>query len=279
MWWHHLHHRPQSAWWVTTRRRVVLIVSSCTASSGQICLDSRLDVGRVKGRSRRGSALAIIRSLLIGFHGSIVVHGGAGLLVLVIHRVSTSIVLAVHVQSCIISGAGDGNQRKMIHADVGLDCIVRLPLPLSGFHDKILIISNGQLAQARRLYSIGVVNDDFGTDGLAVLLSGSQDCSHSLPAGIVLVYHLRIVGNDDGLSLIACKARRVKHIFRPAQFSTFRTIFQLVLEDARAGQDGVIIKISLGAVMLIDRYAVSTHFAPKDLRRIFLIHCFFSLKA
>ena len=167
----------------------------------------------------------------------------------------------------------------MIHADVGLDCIVRLPLPLSRFHDKILIISNGQLAQARRLYSIGVVNDDFGTDGLAVLLSGSQDCSNSLPAGIVLVYRLRIVGNDDGLSLIACKARRVKHIFRPSQFSTFRTIFQLVLEDARAGQDGVIIKISLGAVMLIDRHAVSTHFAPKDLRRIFLIHCFFSLKA
>lgn len=236
--------------------------------------------GQEQGRRRSAGSLSIISSGLCGFHSSIIVLRGVVHLLVLVHRGCTSIViLAVHVQACIITCTGDSNQRKVIHTDIGLDCIIRLSIPFSGFHDKILIVPDRQFPQARRLYSIGVVNDDFGTDGLAVLLSGSQDCSHSLPAGIVFVYHLRIVGNDDGLSLIACKARRVKHIFRPAQFSTFRTIFQLILEDARAGQDGVIIKISLGAVMLIDRHAVSTHFAPKDLRRIFLIHGFLSLKA
>ena len=172
--------------------------------------------------------------------------------------------MAVHIQAGIITGAGDSNQRQMIDTDMGLDCIIRLSVPFSGFHDKILIVPNRQFPQAGCLYCIRVVNDDFCTDGFSVLLSRGQDCSHSLPAGIVLVDHLRIVGYDDGFSLITCKALRVKHIFRPAQFSTFRAIFQRVLEDARAGQDGVIIKISLGAVMLIDRHTVCPHFAPKD---------------
>ena len=172
--------------------------------------------------------------------------------------------MAVHIQAGIITGTGDSNQCQMIDTDMGLDCIIRLSVPFSGFHDKVLIIPNRQFPQTGCLYRIRVVNDDFCTNGFSVLLSRGQDCSHSLPAGIVLVDYLRIVGYDDGFSLIACKAFRGKHIFRPAQFSTLRAIFQRVLEDARAGQDGVIIKISLGAVMLIDRHTVCPHFAPKD---------------
>ena len=172
--------------------------------------------------------------------------------------------MAVHIQAGIITGASDSYQRQMIDTDMGLDCVIRFSVPFSGFHDKILIIPNGQFPQTGCLYCIRVVNDDFCADGFSVLLSRGQDCSHSLSVGIVLVDHLRIVGYDDGLSLIACKAFRVKHIFRSTQFSTLRAIFQRVLEDTRAGQNGVIIKISLGAVMLIDRHTVCPHFAPKD---------------
>lgn len=222
---------------------------------------------RVKGRSRRRStgSLAIIGSGLCGFHSSIIVLRGVVHLLVLVHRGCTSIViLAVHVQACIITCAGDSDQRKVIHTDIGLDCIIRLSIPFSGFHDKILIVPDRQFPQTRCLYGIRIINYDFCSDGFSVLLSGGQDCAHTFPVGIVLVNHLRIVGNNDRLSLIACKAFGVKHIFRPAQFPALGTIFQMVHKDACTGQDGVIIKISLGAVMLIDRYTVGSHFAPKD---------------
>ena len=250
-----------------TSRRVVFIVSGSTVGGRDIGFECCFKACRVKGRSRRRStgSLAIIGSGLCGFHSSIIVLRGVVHLLVLVHRGCTSIViLAVHVQACIITCAGDSDQRKVIHTDIGLDCIIRLSIPFSGFHDKILIVPDRQFPQTRCLYGIRIINYDFCSDGFSVLLSGGQDCAHTFPVGIVLVDHLRIVGNNDRLSLIACKAFGVKHIFRPAQFPALGTIFQMVHKDACTGQDGVIIKISLGAVMLIDRYTVGSHFAPKD---------------
>ena len=147
----------------------------------------------------------------------------------------------------------------MVDADVPLDGVVVLAVPLTRRFIERQIVAEGQLLQAAIPHLVGVVNNDLRTDVIPASIPFRQDGADLMLLDVVLIQQTRIIRDDDGLALIRGKTLSSEDFLREPKLPPDAPVRVGVLEDTRAGQDWPVHQVAFGSeIRLVQREAVQT---------------------
>ena len=145
----------------------------------------------------------------------------------------------------------------MVDADVPLDGVVALAVPLTRRFIERQIVAEGQLLQAAIPHLVGVVNNDLCTDVIPASIPFRQNGADLVLLDVVLIHQTRIMRDDDGLALIRCKALSSEDFLREPKLPPDAPVRVGVLEDTCAGQDRPVHQVAFGSeIRLVQREAV-----------------------
>ena len=217
------------------RHRVVTV---CAGGPGRLAVLVRLDGG----------------GQVLGGHGGSVVSVG------VCHVLLSSFEFpdkTVDVQPGLFTGPGLIDERQMVDADIPLDGVVGLSLPDAGGPVKVQSVAQGQLPEPALFHDVGIVDDDFGPDVLAVLIAFGEYGPDVFLVHIPLIHHSGLMGEDDRLPLVAGKTGRVKDFLGKPELPAGGAVGVLVFKDTGRGDHGMVNQVAfLGPVGFVQRDAV-----------------------
>ena len=148
-------------------------------------------------------------------------------------------IFPVDVQTGAIPCSGFFDQCQVIDTDISLDGIIGLTLPFPWGFLQIEAVPDRKLPQsiAERMC---VVDDNLCPHILPVLHPLREDGADVLLLDIFGVDHPCLMGQDDRLALVACKAFGCKYLLREAQLPTDGSIWILIFKNTHPSQDGII---------------------------------------
>ena len=153
--------------------------------------------------------------------------------------------LPINVEPGLFTSPRLIDKGKMVDFDVPLNGIIGLPLPDTGRFVQTQVVAAGQLTHFVLLQAVGVVDDDFCTDIIAVPVALRQNRADALIFHVVGVNVASIMRYDDGLPLVGRKALFSKDFFRQPQLPALGTVRVVINKNAHRCHDGVVYKVAL----------------------------------
>ena len=129
--------------------------------------------------------------------------------------------LAVDIQPSLLTSPRLLDKGKMIDFDVPLDGVVGLALPYAGGFLQTQVVSQRQLSQPDASHGVHIVDDDFGSHVVPVLIAFRQDRPDVFLLHILGIDVPGLMGDDDRLALVGGKAFRSEDLFREPQLPPF----------------------------------------------------------
>ena len=153
--------------------------------------------------------------------------------------------LPINVEPGLFTSPRLIDKSKMVDFDVPLNGIIGLPLPDTGRFVQTQVVAAGQLTHFVLFQAVGVVDDDFCTDIIAVPVALRQNRADALLFHVVCVNVASIMRYDDGLPLVGRKALFSKDFFRQPQLPALGTVRVVINKNAHRCHDGMVYKVAL----------------------------------
>ena len=141
-------------------------------------------------------------------------------------------ILAVDVQASLFPCSCGIDQCKVVDFDIPLDGIVRLPIVHAGGFIQRQRIAKAQLPQATLFHAVCIVDDDFCPYIVAIPVPLGKNCADGFAVGVVLIDLARVMGHDDGLTLVAFQRLIIEHFLRQAEFAPNRAVRVGIFKNA-----------------------------------------------